>query len=58
VLALSPRLRSCVADASEEGGIPVSHLGYRRLEEMSRGSSTHELVRSQVEKRVTLVTNI
>jgi hypothetical protein len=25
VLALSPRLRSCVADASEKGAIPASH---------------------------------
>jgi hypothetical protein len=50
VLALSPSLRSCVVGASEEGAIPVSHLGYRRLEEMSRGSSTHELARSRVAK--------
>jgi hypothetical protein len=50
VLALSPSLHSCVAGASEEGAIPVLHLGYQRLEEMSRGSSTHELARSQVAK--------
>jgi hypothetical protein len=49
-LRLRPRLRSCVADASEEVAIPVSHLGYRRLEEMSRGSSTHELARLRVAK--------
>jgi hypothetical protein len=50
VLGLSPSLRSCVAGASEEGAIPVSHLGYQCLEEMSQGSSTHELARSQVVK--------
>jgi hypothetical protein len=50
VLALSPSLRSCVAGASEKGAIPISHLEYQRLEEMSRGSSTHELARSRVAK--------
>jgi hypothetical protein len=55
VLALSPSLWSCVAGTSEEGAIPVSHLGYRCLEEMSRGSSTHELVSCE---RVTLVMKI
>jgi hypothetical protein len=50
VLALSPILWSCVVGTSEEGAIPVSHLGYQRLEEMSRGFSTHELARSRVAK--------
>jgi hypothetical protein len=49
-VTLRPRLWSCVVDASEEGAIPMSHLGYRQLEEMSRGSSTHELARLRVAK--------
>jgi hypothetical protein len=50
VIALSPSLWSCVEGTSEEGAIPTSHLGYRYLEEMSQGSSTHELARSRVVK--------
>jgi hypothetical protein len=50
VLALIPSLRSCVAGASKEGAILVSYLRYRCLEEMSRGSLTHELARLQVAK--------
>jgi hypothetical protein len=50
VLSLSPSLRSCVVGASKEGAIPISHLRYRCLEEMSRGSSTHKLARSRVAK--------
>jgi hypothetical protein len=33
VIKLSPSLRLYVASASEEGAIPVSHIGYRHLEE-------------------------
>jgi hypothetical protein len=47
VLSLIPSLRSCVAGASEEGAIHVSHLGYRCLEEMSRGYLTHELLQDR-----------
>jgi hypothetical protein len=50
VITLSRSLHSCVEGASKEGDIPVSHLGYRRLEGMNRGSLTHELTRSKVVK--------
>jgi hypothetical protein len=50
VLELSPSLWSCVVGASKEGAIPVLHIGYRHLEEMSRGSSTHELMRLRIVK--------
>jgi hypothetical protein len=48
VLALSPSLRLYVAGTSEEGSIPISHLGYQRLEEEESrvfDSRTHEITK-------------
>jgi hypothetical protein len=43
-----PSLRLYVAGASEEGAIPVSHLGYQRFGE--RGVEGHRLTNSRVAK--------
>jgi hypothetical protein len=58
VLSLNPSLRLYVVGTSEEGAIPVSHLGYRRLEEEESrdfDSRTREIAKL---RKVPLVTRV